>query len=73
VFLRLTPKLKRGLGRTESRAVTVQLPLTKLGQRLFAKLGATPGGLPMQVQSSIRDRRGVRIDANFPTVLRGQR
>jgi hypothetical protein len=73
VFLRVTPKLKRGLGRTESRAVTVQLPLTKLGQRLFAKLEATPGGLPMQVQSSIRDRRGVRIHANFPTVLRGQR
>jgi hypothetical protein len=53
--------------------VTLQLPLTKLGQRLFAELGATLGGLPTQVQSSIRDRRGVQIVSNFPTVLKRQR
>src|SRR5262249_22444308 len=50
VSLPLTPRIKRALGRTESRTVTVQLHLTKLGQRLFAKLGGMPGGLAMQVQ-----------------------
>jgi len=61
------------LGWTQSRAVTVALPLAKLGQRLFAKLGVTVGGLPMQVRASIHDRRGVRIDSKFPTALKGQR
>jgi hypothetical protein len=31
-----------------------------------------PGGLAIQVQSSIRDRRGMKIAANFPTVLTRQ-
>src|SRR4030095_4581871 len=61
VCLRVTPKVKRGLGSTQRRPVTVRLRLTKLGQKLFAKLGGTSGGMPAQVRSSIRDRRGRTI------------
>ena len=70
VFLRVTPKINRSLGRTQSRTMTVRLPLTKMGQKLFAKLGITPEGFPLQIQSTIGDRQGRRIRTNFPTVLR---
>ena len=60
VFLRVTPRIYRSLGRTQSRTMTVRLPLTKMGQKLFAKLGTTPGGFPLQIQSTIADARGGR-------------
>jgi len=72
VFVRVTPKVNTGLGRTRSRTLTVQLPLTKLGQRLFAKLGANPGGLPLRIDSTIGDRRGRKIKTAFPTALKRQ-
>jgi hypothetical protein len=72
VFLRVTPKVKRSLGRSQSRSATSDLPLTKLGQKLFAKLAATPAGLPVHVQSTLRDRKGRKAKVDLPTTLKLQ-
>jgi hypothetical protein len=72
VFVRVTPQVKRSLGRTAARSVTMSLPLTKLGQRLFAKLVSQGEGLTVQVQCRLRDRQGRQIDVAAPTILRRQ-
>jgi hypothetical protein len=72
VFLRVTPPVKRSLGRSAARSVTMNLPLTKLGQRLFARLASQGEGLTVQVQCRLRDRQGRQIDVAAPTTLRRQ-
>ena len=72
VFLRVTPPVKRSLGRSAARSVTMRLPLTKLGQRLFARLASQGEGLTVQIQCRLRDRQGRQIDVAAPTTLRRQ-
>jgi Disintegrin len=70
VFLRVTPRIKLSLGRTQARSVGVGLPLTKLGRKLFALLGSSEGGLTVHVRCRLRDREGRRIDVTAPTALK---
>ena len=72
VFVRVTPPVRRSLGRTAARSVTMSLPLTKLGQRLFALLASKGEGLTVQVQCRLRDRQGRQIDVAAPTTLMRQ-
>src|SRR5262249_46803277 len=70
IFASLNPpqgEYTAGVRRGQSRQGQVGPPSPP-----FARLGGMPGGLTMQVQSSIRDRRGMKIAANFSTVLRRQ-
>jgi hypothetical protein len=73
VFLRVTPSVKRSLGRTQSRSVAIGLPLTKLGRRLFAQLGSNEGGLTVQIRCRLRDRQGRKIEVTAPTAVERQR
>jgi hypothetical protein len=75
VFLPVTPRIRRSLGRTQARSLTIGLPLTPLGQRLFAKLKPDEQSrvLPVQVASKIRDRQHRTIEAVFPVLLSRQR
>ena len=70
VVVPVTPRIKRSLGRTEARSVTMSLPLTKLGQRLFAQLASNGEGLTVQVACTLRDRQGRTIDVAAPTTLK---
>jgi hypothetical protein len=75
VFLPVTPRIRRSLGRTQARSLTIGLPLTPLGQRLFAKLKPDEQSrtLMVQVASKIRDRQRRTIEAVFPVLLSRQR
>src|SRR4030095_2373990 len=75
VVLTVTPRIKRNLGRAQSRSVNVKLPLTKLGQKLFAKLRPDEQSrtLPVQVGTQIRDRQGRSLTANFQSLLSRRR
>jgi hypothetical protein len=75
VFLSVTPRIKRNLGRAQSRNVNVKLPLTKLGQKLFAKLRPDEQSrtLPVQVGTQIRDRQGRSLTATFQSLLSRRR
>jgi hypothetical protein len=70
-FLPVTRPRTRNLGRTQSRTVRVALPLTKLGQKLFARLkgGEQQRQLPLQITAALRDRQGRTITAAFQSLL----
>jgi hypothetical protein len=71
VVLRVTPRVSKGLGRKQGQRLPVVLPLNKLGRRLFGRLKSNEAlrRLPVQVGARIRDRRGRKIDALFPSLL----
>jgi hypothetical protein len=71
----ITPLVKRNFGRVQPRAVTINLSLTPLAQRLFAKLKAAEQSrtLQLQVAAKLRDRRGRTIEQVFPVLLVRQR
>jgi hypothetical protein len=75
VFLPVTPLVQRGFRRAKVRAVTVPVPLTKLGKALFAKLQAKEQArtLAVQMHATLHDREGHTITAVFPVTLRRQR
>jgi uncharacterized delta-60 repeat protein len=63
--IRVTRRKTRTLGKSRPPLQTVQLPLTRLGRRLFARLGY----LPVAVTSTTRDRRGRTPGAIVNTLL----
>ena len=75
VFLPVTPRIKRALGRTQARSLTIGLSLTPLGQRLFAKLkpDEQTRTLSVQVASKVQDRHRRTIEAVFPVLLARRR
>jgi hypothetical protein len=70
VLLRVTLRVKRSLGARQTRPVSMDLPLTKLGRQLLARLGPTERGLTVQVRCRLGDHRGRQIDVRAPTVLK---
>ena len=75
VTVRVTPLIKRKLGRSNSRSLSIGLPLTPLGRKLFAKLAANEQSrtLAVAVHADVRDRQGQRITAIFPVLLERHR
>jgi hypothetical protein len=75
VFLPVTRPRTKNLGRTLSRAVQIKLPLTRLGQKLFARLKADEQQrqLPLQITAALRDRQGRTITAVFQSLLERRR
>jgi hypothetical protein len=61
----------KNLGRTQSLTVQVKLPLTRLGQKLFARLKGDEQErqLPLQITAGLRDRQGRTITAVFQSLL----
>jgi hypothetical protein len=75
VFLPVTRSRKRNLGRRRTSAARINLPLTKLGRKLFARLRGDEQlrQLPLQVTAALRDRQGRRITAAFQSLLERRR
>jgi hypothetical protein len=71
LFLPVTRVRTKNLGRTQSRTVKVRLPLTRLGQKLFARLNGDEQQrqLPLQITAALRDRQGRTITAVFQSLL----
>jgi hypothetical protein len=74
-FLPVTPRVATALHQAAGSNLTVGLPLTRLGRKLFAKLAPdeTTRTLSVQIRSYISDRRGNTLAAVFPTILERQR
>jgi hypothetical protein len=67
----VTPLVRRNFGRVKPRAVTINLHLNPLGQRLFAKLQRYEQSriLPVHVSGTIGDRQGKTTTEQFPVVF----
>ena len=75
VTVRVTPLIKRKLGRSDSRSLSIGLSLTPLGRKLFAKLQPDEQSrvLSVDVHADVRDRQGQGITAVFPVLLQRHR
>jgi cysteine-rich repeat protein len=74
-FLPVTRPRTKSLGRTQARTVRVNLPLTKLGRKLFGRLrgGEEQRQLPVQITAALSDRQGRTITAVFQSLLNRRR
>jgi hypothetical protein len=68
VFVPVTPRVARQLGKRRKRAAGIELGLNGRGRKAFDALGQ----LPVRLDTAVRDRQGITVAAVFDALLARQ-
>ena len=71
VFVPITARVQRQLGKKRSRSVKINVPLNKLGRKLVGPKGRKAGNrqFSVQVNANLQDRQGLTVSAVFDLLI----